>query len=123
MQDALDQGEIPTKINAIPNNKLISEVYSLSLLFAPTENIITGILNNITIILPIEKFESFNKFIEAEIETRHEKINDAIIKVKIKIYSSFILRLKNILASGIEIRNGICRKRKCEMIFKKAINS
>ena len=44
------------------------------------------------------------------------------MKVKIKIYSSFILRLKNILASGIEIRNGICTKRKCEMIFKKAIN-
>ena len=88
MQAALDHGAIPKKIKAIPINKLISELNSLSALFIPTENIIRGMLNKSTIILPIEKFVLFNKFIEAEIEPKHDKINDPIIKVKTKLYSS-----------------------------------
>ncbi len=51
----------------------------------PTENIIIGILNKRTIIPPIEKFALFNKFIEADIELKQDKINDPIIKVIIKL--------------------------------------
>ena len=79
---ALDQGAIPKKIRAIPISKLNSELKSLSVLFIPTENITRGMLNKSTITLPIEKFVLFNKFIEAEIEPKHDKINDPIKKVK-----------------------------------------
>ena len=85
MQAALDQGEIPKKIKAIPINILIRELVSLSTLFIPTENIMSGILNKRTIIEPIEKFVLFNKFIEAEIDPKQDKINDPIIKVKTKL--------------------------------------
>ena len=88
MQAALDHGAIPKKIKAIPINKLMSELKSLSVLFIPTENIIRGILNKRTMTLPIEKFVLFNKFIDAEIEPKQDKINDPIIKVKIKLYTS-----------------------------------
>ena len=123
MQTALDQGEIPKKINAIPKSKLIRELKLLSTLFMPTENIITGILNKSTIILPIEKFVLFNKFIDAEIEPKHDKINDPIIKVKNKLYTSFIGRLKKIPAIGIETKNGICINIKWENIFNNTSNS
>ena len=82
---ALDQGEIPKNIKAIPISKLIKELTLLSGLFIPTENIITGILNNSTTILPIAKLVLFNKFIDAEIELSHDKINEPMIKVKIKL--------------------------------------
>ena len=85
MQAALDQGEIPKKIKAIPINILIRELVSLSTLFIPTENIMSGILNKRTIIEPIEKFVLFNKFIEAEIDPKQDKINEPIKKVKIKL--------------------------------------
>ena len=123
MQAALDQGATPKKIRAIPINKLRRELKSLSALFIPTENIIRGILNKSTIILPIEKFVLFNKFIEAEIEPKHDKINDPIIKVKTKLYISLVGRLKKILTIGNETKNGIWTKIKCDKIFKKTINS
>ena len=107
MQAALDHGAIPKKIKAIPINKLMSELKSLSALFIPTENIIRGILNKRTMTLPIEKFVLFNKFIDAEIEPKQDKINDPIIKVKIKLYTSSAGRLKKILTIGNEIKNGI----------------
>ena len=44
-------------------------------------------LNKSTITLPIEKLVLFNKLIEAEIEPKHDKINDPIIKVEIKLYN------------------------------------
>ena len=59
----------------------MTDVKSTSGLFIPTENMITGILNRTTIMLPIEKFALFNKFIEAEIEPKQDKINDPITKV------------------------------------------
>ena len=123
MQAALDQGAIPKKIRAIPINKLSRELKSLPTLFIPTENIIRGMLNKSTITLPIEKFVLFNKFIEAEIEPKQDKINDPIIKVKIKLYSSVAWRLKNILTIGNEIKNGIWTKIKWDSIFRNAINS
>ena len=107
MQAALDHGAIPKKIRAIPINKLISELKSLSALFIPTENIIRGMLNKSTITLPIEKLVLFNKFIEAEIEPKQDKINEPIIKVKIKLYTSLAGRLKKILTIGNEIKKGI----------------
>jgi hypothetical protein len=107
---ALDQGAIPKKIRAIPISKFNKTFKSLSLLFIPTENIIRGMLNKSTIILPIEKFVLFNKFIEAEIEPKHDKINDPIIKVKIKLYTSLAGRLKKILTIGNETKNGIWTK-------------
>ena len=123
MQAALDQGAIPKKIKAIPISKLSRELKSLSALFISTENIIRGMLNKSTIILPIEKFVLFNKFIEAEIEPKHDKINDPIIKVKIKLYTSLAGRLKKILTIGNETKKGIWTKIKWDNIFKKAINS
>ena len=89
----------------------------------PTENIIIGILNNSTIILPIEKLVLFNKFIDAEIEPKHDKINDPIVNVKIILLISLIGILKNIPAIGIETKKGNCTKTKWEIIFKKTINS
>ncbi len=123
MQAALDQGATPKKIRAIPINKLRRELKSLSALFIPTENIISGMLNKSTITLPIEKFVLFNKFIEAEIEPKQDKINDPIIKVKTKLYISLVGRLKKILTIGNETKNGIWTKIKCDKIFKKTINS
>jgi hypothetical protein len=110
MQAALDHGAIPKKIKAIPINKLISELKSLSALFIPTENIIRGILNKRTMTLPIEKFVLFNKFIDAEIEPKQDKINDPIIKVKIKLYTSLAGRLKKTLITGNETKKGIWTK-------------
>ena len=123
MQAALDQGATPKKISAIPINKLNRELKSLPTLFTPTENIIRGMLNKSTITLPIEKFVLFNKFIEAEIEPKHDKINDPIIKVEIKLYNSLAGRLKKILTIGNETKKGIWTKIKWDNIFKKAINS
>ena len=123
MHAALDQGAIPKKIKAIPTNKLNRELKLLSELPIPTENIIRGMLNNSTITLPIEKFVLFNKFIEAEIELKHDKINDPITKVKIKLYTSLLGRLKKILTIGNEAKNGIWTKIKLDNIFKKTINS
>ena len=85
IQAALDQGATPKKIRAMPISRLSIELKSLSALFIPTENIIRGMLNKRTIMLPIEKFVLFNKFIEAEIEPKQDKINDPIKKVKTKL--------------------------------------
>ena len=94
-----------------------------SALLIPTENIITSMLNKIIIKLPIEKFVLFNKFIDAEIEIKDDKINDPIIKVNSNVDISLLGRLNKSPAIGIEIKKGICTKIKCENIFKKAINS
>ena len=123
MQAALDHGAIPKKIKAIPINKLMSELKSLSALFMPTENIIRGMLNKRTMTLPIEKFVLFNKFIDAEIEPKQDKINAPIIKVKIKLYTSLAGRLKKILIIGNETKKGIWTKIKWDNIFNKTINS
>ena len=123
MLAALDQGEIPINIRAIPMSRLIKELKLSPALLIPTENIITGILNKSTIMLLIEKFVLFNKFIDAEIEPKHDKINDPITKVKNKLYISFVGRLKKIPTIGNDARNGICTKIKCENIFNKTINS
>ena len=110
MHAALDHGAIPKKIKAIPINKLMSELKSLSALFMPTENIIRGMLNKRTMTLPIEKFVLFNKFIDAEIEPKQDKINDPTIKVKIKLYTSLAGRLKKTLIIGNETKKGIWTK-------------
>ena len=94
----------------MPISKLNRELKSFSLLFIPTEKIIRGMLNKSTITLPIEKFVLFNKFIEAEIEPKQDKINDPIIKVKIKLYTSLAGRLKKILTIGNETKKGIWTK-------------
>ena len=84
----------------MPISKLNRELKSFSILFIPTEKIIRGMLNKSTIILPIEKFVLFNKFIEAEIDPKQDKINDPIINVKTKLYISFEGRLKKIVTIG-----------------------
>ena len=61
------------------------ELKSLSELFVPIEKIMTGIKNKRTIKLPIEKLVLFNKFIDAEIDPKQDKINEPIINVKIKL--------------------------------------
>ena len=82
---ALDHGEIPKNIKAIPKSKFIKDLKSLSELFNPIEKIMTGIKNKRTIRLPIEKLVLFNKFIDAEIDPKQDKINEPIINVKIKL--------------------------------------
>ena len=69
-------------INSIPNNILIRELKFSSRLTIPTEKIIIGTLNIITITLPSRKFRWFIKFIEEEIEPRHDRINDPIAKLE-----------------------------------------
>ena len=123
MHAALDQGAIPKKIKAMPISKFNRELKLFSMLLSPTENIIRGILNKSTITLPIEKFVLFNKFIDAEIEPKQDKINDPIIKVKTKLYTSLAGKLKKILIIGNVIKKGIWIKIKCDNIFKKTINS
>ena len=110
IQAALDQGAIPKKIRDIPINKLNRDLKSLSILFIPTENIIRGMLNKRTITLPIEKFVLFNKFIDAEIDPKQDKINAPIIKVKIKLCTSLAGRLKRILINSNDKKNGIWTK-------------
>ena len=103
---ALDQGAIPRIINAIPKSKFNRVLKSVFILLISTENIITGMLNRIIIKLPIEKFVLFNRFIEAEIEPKHEKINEPIIKHIINKIISLIGRLNKRPAMGIENKKG-----------------
>ena len=55
-----------------------------SKLTIPTEKIIIGTLNIITTTLPSRKFRWFIRFIEDEIEPRHDRINDPIAKLESK---------------------------------------
>ena len=107
----------------MPISKLNRELKSFSLLFIPTEKIIKGMLNKSTITLPIEKFVLFNKFIDAEIEPKQDKINEPITNVKTRLYTSQAGRVKKSPAIGIEIKKGICTNIKCDKIFKKTSNS
>ena len=117
------QGVIAIKISNIAK-RIFNSGIILSLEFTkPTEKIITGILNTITIIVPKEKFLLFSKFIEDEIEPRQDKINELIKKLKSNNVVFPKGKLIKILAKGIEIKNGIWIKIKCEKIFKIAINS
>ena len=79
---ALIQGEIAIVSIKIPNRifncGLTSSGAAVTML---TPNIITGILNNITTILPITKFLSLSKFIELDIEDSAASIGDPIINV------------------------------------------
>ena len=107
MQIPLTQGVIAIKINNIQKRTFNRALKLWSALTIPTEKIITGILNTITIILPKEKFLLFSKFIEDAIEPRQDKISDPIKKLKSnnEVFSKG--RLIKILAKGIEIKNGI----------------
>ena len=98
---------MPKKINVMPISMFTRDLKSLPVSPMPTENIIIGMLNKRTIIPPIEKFALFNKFIDAEIELKQDKINEPITNVTIKLYTSYIGRLNKILAKGIEIKKGI----------------
>ena len=69
-------------INNIPNNIFIRELKFSSILIILTEKIIIGTLNIITIILPNRKFRWFIRFIEDEIEPRHDRMNDPIAKLE-----------------------------------------
>ena len=69
-------------INNIPNNILMRELKFSSRLTMPTEKIIIGTLNIITIILPNRKFRWFIRFIEDEIEPKHDRMNDPIAKLE-----------------------------------------
>ena len=101
------QGARAINISNIPK-RIFNKGIKLSLeLTIPTEKIITGILNTITIILPKEKFLLFNKFIEDEIEPRQDKIKEPIRKLKSNNVVFSKGKLIKILAKGMEIKNGI----------------
>ena len=123
MHIPLAQGVIAININNIPKRIFIRPVKFSSELTIPTEKIITGMLKSITIILPREKFLLFNKFIDDEIDPMHDSIKDPIKKLKSneKIFS--ISRLISMQAIGIDIKNGTYTKIKCDIIFRKDINS
>ena len=59
----------------------IKELKFSSKLISPTEKIITGTLNIITITLPNKKFLWFIRFIEEEIEPKQDKIKAPIEKL------------------------------------------
>ena len=101
------QGVREKNINNIPKRIFKRGIKLLLYLTIPTEKIITGMLNTITIILPKEKFLLFNKFIEDEIEPRQDKINEPIRKLKSNNAVFSKGKLIKILAKGIEIKNGI----------------
>ena len=123
MHIPLAQGVIAININNIPKRIFTRPVKFSSELTIPTEKIITGMLKSITIILPREKFLLFNKFIDDEIDPMHDSIKDPIKKLKSneKIFS--ISRLISMQAIGIDIKNGTYTKIKCDIIFRKDINS
>ena len=101
------QGVIAINISNIPK-RIFNRGMKLSIeLTIPTEKIITGILNTITIILPKEKFLLFSRIIEDEIEPRQDKINEPIKKLKSNNTVFSKDKLIKILAKGIEIKNGI----------------
>ena len=60
---------------------LIRELKFSSILIIPTEKIIIGTLNIITITLPNKKFRWFIRFIEDEIEPKHDRVSDPIPKL------------------------------------------
>ena len=64
-------------INNIPNNIFIRELKFSSILIILTEKIIIGTLNIITITLPSRKFLWFIRFIEDDIEPKHDNVSDA----------------------------------------------
>ena len=68
-------------INNIPNNIFIRELKLSSILIIPTEKIITGTLNIITMTLPRRKLRWFIKFIEDEIEPKQDRISDPMLKL------------------------------------------
>ena len=68
-------------INNIPNNIFIRELKLSSILIMPTEKIIIGTLNIITMTLPNRKFRLFIRFIEDEIDPKHDRVSDPIPKL------------------------------------------
>ena len=52
-----------------------------SILMIPTEKIIIGTLNTITITLPNKKFRWFIKFMDDEIDPKQDKINEPKAKL------------------------------------------
>ena len=68
----------------------------------PTEKIIIGTLNIITITLPSRKFRWFIRFIEDEIEPRHDRMNDPITKLENRYISSSFVIFNKIHATGID---------------------
>ena len=118
----LAQGFIAKTINNIPNNILMRELKFSSILIIPTEKIIIGILNIITITLPNRKFLWFIRFIEEEIEPKQDRINEPIEKLT-KMYVILSLPIFNkIHAMGIDNKKGNWTNKKCEKVFKIAIN-
>ena len=68
-------------INNIPNNMFIRELKLSSILIIPTEKIIIGTLNIITMTLPSRKFRWFIRFIEDEIEPKQDKVSAPMPKL------------------------------------------
>ena len=71
-------------INSIPNNIFIRELKFCSKLIIPTEKIIIGTLNIITMTLPSRKFRWFIRFIDDEIEPKQDRVSDPILKLASK---------------------------------------
>ena len=60
----------------------IRELKFSSILIIPTEKIIIGTLNIITITLPKRKFRWFIRFIEDEIEPKQDRVSYPIAKLE-----------------------------------------
>ena len=77
----LAQGFIAKTINNIPDNIFIRELKFSSILIIPTEKIIIGTLNIITMTLPRRKFRWFIRFMEDEIEPKQDRVSDPMPKL------------------------------------------
>ena len=117
---------IAKKSKRIPSNILnwgLNNSFWDPKLIILTLNIISGILNNITNILPIAKFLSFSKFIELDRDDNDVSTGDPIKKVK---SNNFVLSgstCNNKHASGIIIRKGSWKKSQVVNSFKITTNS
>ena len=80
----LAQGFMAKTINNIPNNIFIRELKFSSILIIPTEKMIIGTLNIITMTLLSRKLRLFIRFIEDEIEPKQDRVSDPIAKLKNK---------------------------------------
>ena len=105
---------IAKKIKAIPVKIFSNDKKFCSEFTIPTENIITGILKIITMMLPKEKLFLFNMFIDEEIDPKQERIKEPIKKLNSNKEIFSISKLIRILAIGNEIKKGNCIKKKCE---------
>ena len=117
-------GVIAKKKNNIPVNILNwGLIKSFGALIIPTLKIIKGMLNIITITLPIAKFLLLSKFIDPDIDEIEVNIGELIKKVINTKYEFVNETLSIIHAIGMITMNGNWKKNQIAINLIKTINS